>query len=273
MKKQWFLSGFMALAMGVPMVITPQPLAYAAEMTAAQKNALMKKYMKALHTERNQYNRAKAAKELGILGDARALPQLHKTLVTDVSPQVRINSAYAIGRINQKSSVKKLLMALGQQKGIKSNQVDVLLAIIQAIGDMGEAVRLDRLKGKETYTIDSHTVSSLRRLLGQPSPFIREAAVESLWKIRDYSVSKSLIYLLATEAELIVKLTLVQYIADFKDARAIPVLDRLIKDPKEHIDVKAMAQDAKDKLEIMEANGTLRVKDRDFKMPPKPQKK
>ena len=252
MKKQWILSGLVAVSMSSMIHVPVQ----AASMSMSQKTNLLNKYMKSLKTERNQYNRAKAAKELGILGDPRALEQLHRSLVTDVSPQVRINSAYAIGRINKKSSVKPLLRSLAKQKGLKSNQVDVLLAIIQAVGDMGKNAR------------DKHTISSIKRLMRSPSPFIREAAIESLWKIRDYSVSPALVYLLATENELIVKLTLTQYIADFKDGNAIPVLERMLKDPKEHIDVKAMAQDALDKLSMMSENGTLRVKqDKNYKLP------
>lgn len=190
------------------------------------------RFIKVLTTERNQWGRASAAKELGLLKDPRALEQLHKSLLTDISTQVRINSAYAIARINKKPSVKKLLAAIPANRG----KTDVQLAIIQAIGHMKENAREE--------------VPVLVRFLRSPSPYVREATLEALWNIREPRDKIAKIYnrLLETEGELVVKLTLVSHIADFRDPDSIPILERIVAKNNEHVDVKVGARDALDKL-------------------------
>lgn len=193
-------------------------------------------------TNKNPYDRALAARELGILRDPKALTRLHDSLLNDTSTQVRISCANAIARINNKASVKRLLAALPVNRG----RTDAQLAIIRALGDMKENSR--------------EQVPVIVRFLRSPNPFVREATVDALWKIRDYSVSKYLVRLLKIEQETTVKLTLVRLIPDFKDGSAIPVLKDLLKRKEEHADVKALAEDALIKLEEMGITAPIAAK-------------
>lgn len=198
----------------------------------------VRQYLQTLRTDTNQNKRSNAAQQLGILLAAphpvvpEVLDQLHKTLVTDISPQVRVLAANAIARINQASSVDKLLNSITTNHG----KADVQLAIIRAIGDMREK----SLK----------TVPILVRFLRSPDQFVREQTVDALWKIRpkDPRVARALNELLAQEDELVVKLTLTIDIADFKSPESIPILQKIVKNTSEQLDVKAHAQTSLEKL-------------------------
>lgn len=190
-------------------------------------------FLNNLKTERNEWERAHAATWLGILGAEETLEQLHKSLVADVSNQVRINAANAIARINKKSSVKKLLAAIPTNRG----RTDVQLSIIRALGDM-----------KSNAT---EAVPVLIRFLRTPSPYVREATVEALWKIRDPRVIEVLNRLLEQEQELVVKMTLTSVIADFRSPDSIPILEAVSQRANENVDVKANARDALEKMAQM----------------------
>ncbi|PKL76171.1 MAG: hypothetical protein CVV27_11615 [Candidatus Melainabacteria bacterium HGW-Melainabacteria-1] len=140
-----------------------------------------------------------------------------------------------MARINRKSSINKLLQAIPANRG----RTDAQIAIIRALGDMKDNAL--------------ETVPVLVRFLKSPSPFVREATVEALWKIRpsDPRVVVVLNHLLATEAELPVKLTLTSVIADFRSQDSIPILQKITKRAQENVDVKNLAQDALDELEAM----------------------
>lgn len=193
----------------------------------------IQRFLKALQTERNEWERARAATWLGVLEADEALEQLHKSLTSDVSNQVRINASNAIARINKKASVKKLVAAIPDNRG----RTDVQLAIIRALGDMKE------------HSVDAIPV--LVRFLRTPSPYVREATVEALWKIRDPRVTDVLNRLLEQEQELVVKLTLTSVIADFRSPESVAILERITKRANEHVDVKANARDALEKLAQM----------------------
>lgn len=207
----------------------------AASFQVAANRSEVNKYLQTLKTNTNQFQRAEAAKQLGILKDPVALDQLHKSLLSDTSVQVRVNSANAIARINKPASVDKLMAAIGPNKG----KADVQLAIIRAVGDMRQH--------------SLHVVPKLVFFLKSPSPFAREATVEALWKIRpkDPRVVHVLNQLLAQEDEVVVKLTLTHVIADFGSPESVPVLIKIIKRTDEHVDVKGLAQEALDKLAAM----------------------
>ena len=227
------------------------PSAFAQDMQ--NKEQEMRRYIKVLQTERVPGERGQAAKLLGMIGDARALDALHKSLISDTNTDVRRASANAIARINKKSSVSLLLDAIKLNRG----RTDVQLAIIQALGDMGDNSR--------------DIVPVLVSFLRSPSPFVREATVEALWKItaiipsdkskdsRAYSelatqrgkVSHVLNALLSSEDEINVKLTLVSKLADFRDPASIPVLKKVSESSKEHVDVRSLARDALEKLDAM----------------------
>lgn len=220
------------------LLLGPGQIVYTAPVQAQQASkasdeADYQRFIHVLTHERNRWERARAATQLGIQGDARALPQLHKSLVTDISDQVRINSANAIARINKKASVTKLLRAIPVNRG----KTDVQLSIIRAIGDMKDNAR--------------DVVPVLIRFLRSPSPYIREATIEALWKIREprLKISKIFNRLLEQEEELVVKLTLVGYIADFRDPDSLPILEKIAAKSNEHVDVKTLARDAIEKLE------------------------
>lgn len=202
-----------------------------APVQAASK-AEVSKYLKQLQTNPSQWVRAEAARQLGILREASVLPQLHKSLLQDISKQVRINSANAIALINKKSSVPQLMASIKPNNG----KTDVQLAIIRALGDMR-----------------SHSLSevpTLVRFLKSPNQFVREATVEALWKIRpkDPRVINVLNKLLEEERELVVKLTLANVIADFKNPQTAEVLVKVLKRTDENVDVRALAQESLDKL-------------------------
>jgi HEAT repeat protein len=227
------ISGCVCLVvMGAPTVLLQAPVQADTQTSAAQK-AEVQYLLKELTTNRNEFARARAATELGIIGATGALEQLHKSLVTDLSTQVRMTSASAIARINQKSSGKRLLQALVINRG----RTDAQIAIVRAIGDMKSNSR--------------DLVPAVLQILRSPSPFLREAAVEALWKIDDKSVSKYLIRLLKTEDDLMVQLTLCNVIADFKDPASIPLLEKITKTADRHVDVRNLAQEALDKLDAM----------------------
>ncbi|PIQ27062.1 hypothetical protein COW36_14275 [bacterium (Candidatus Blackallbacteria) CG17_big_fil_post_rev_8_21_14_2_50_48_46] len=227
------MTGCVCLGLLTAPLVLVQHSAQAATQTSASSKAEVRKLLYELTTNRNQYARARAATELGIIADPEALEQLHKSLVTDLSTQVRMTSANAIARINHKASGKRLLQALIVNRG----RTDAQIAIIRALGDMKENSR--------------DLVPAILQLLRSPSPFIREVAVESLWKIRDPRASKYLVRLLKTEKELVVKLTLCNVIADFKEPTSIPVLKKISKKADEPADVRTLAKDALEKLEEM----------------------
>lgn len=210
-----------------------QSASSASSCQPGKDQAYLKLMLSRLKSERNPWERAKAATNLGIECNPAALGQLHTSLASDTSTQVRINAANAIARINQKASVKKLLQALSGNRG----RTDVQIAIIRALGDM-------RSNSTEVVPI-------MVRFLRSPSPFVREATIEALAKIKAPKTAELLIKLLETEAELVVKLTLVDVVGDLKDPRAKPVLEKILKRPGEHADVKALAQDALDKFAEM----------------------
>lgn len=193
----------------------------------------IKRFLTALQTERNEWERARAATWLGVLEADEALEQLHKSLTSDVSNQVRINASNAIARINKKASVKKLVAAIPDNRG----RTDVQLSIIRALGDM--------------KTNASEAIPVLVRFLRSPSPYVREATVEALWKIRDPRVVGVLNRLLEQEKELVVKLTLTSVIADFRSPDSVTILENIVKRANEHVDVKTNARDALDKLAQM----------------------
>ena len=217
------------------------------------KEQEVKRYIQVLQTERVPGERGQAAKLLGMLEDPIALDVLHKALISDTNTDVRRACANAIARINQKSSVPRLLEAIKLNRG----RTDVQLAIIQALGDMGETTR--------------DVVPVIVTFLRSPSPFVREATVEALWKItatipadklkepRSYSemakqrdkVSRVLNSLLSTEKELNVLLTLTSLIADFRDPASVPILTKVSENKKAHVDVQSLARDALEKLEHM----------------------
>lgn len=205
----------------------------AAHQLSASEQAEVRFLLTDLRSNRNQYARAKAAKELGLIGATEALEQLHTSLTEDLSTQVRINCAAAIARINQKPSGRRLLRALITNRG----RTDVQIAIVTALGDMRQNAR--------------DLVPAILQLLRSPSPFIREAAVEALWKIGDRNVSKYLVKLLKTETEIVVKLTLCTVLPDFRDPAAMPLLQKLARKADEPADVRGQAQEAYDKMEEM----------------------
>lgn len=208
-------------------------ISLSAEAKTPYKTMNAKQYLYVLTHERNSSERAQAATQLGILGDAAALEQLHKSLLSDTQLQVRINSANAIARINKKPSVKKLLQALSVNRG----KTDVQLAIIRAIGNMGS--------NSKEYT------PVVMRFLKSPNPYVREVTVEALVNIQDSRALPVLNKLLEIEQELVVKLTLTKLIVNFKSASSIPILEKIALRPKEHMDVKALARDSLDKLAEM----------------------
>lgn len=201
----------------------------------AAENAGVATHLKELKTNPSQWTRAEAARQLGILRSKSALSQLHSSLIKDISKQVRINSANAIARINEKSSVPKLMEAIK----LNSGKTDVQLAIIRAVGDM------------RNHSLE--TVPTLVRFLRSPNQFVREATVEALWKIRpkDPRVIHVLNTLMEEEDSLVVKLTLANVIADFKDPSTGPVLVKVLKRTDEHVDVRGLAQESLDKLVAM----------------------
>ncbi len=226
--------GILALAFTVsaPPLITVAPV-FAKDFEKVPQQQKLNSYLNDLRTNRNPNVRARAASYLGVLKNPKALDALHSSLVSDVSEQVRINSANAIARINSKPSAKKLLQAIGSNRG----KTDVQIAIIRALGDM-------RSNTKEFVPV-------IMRFLRSPSPYVREAVVEALWKIQDPRSVKVMNALIDREKELVVKLTLMRYIADFKSPESIPLLRKRARDPKEHLDVRSLARDAIDKLEAM----------------------
>lgn len=223
------------------------------QLDLRHKQQEMDHYLEELRSNRVPGQRGQAAKLLGIIGDPKALPQLEKTLISDTNTDVRRAAANAIARINQKSSIPRLLEAISINRG----RTDVQLAIIQALGDMGDNSR--------------DIVPVMVKFLRSPSPFVREATVEALWKITAHvtvdqlkdpqayaqmdaqrkKVAHLLNQLLKTEDELVVKLTLTSEIADFRDPETIPILKKIVDKANEHVDVRSLARDALDKLEEM----------------------
>ena len=215
----------------VPVFSAPS---FARDTSRIPQQEKLSSYLNDLQTNRNPNVRARAASYLGMLKNPAALPALNKSLTSDINEQVRINAANAIGRINQKASVKQLLQAIRPNRG----KTDVQIAIIRSIGDMGD-------NSKEYVPVIS-------KFLRSPNPYIREAVAEALWKIRDPRSTKVMNALLKQEKELVVQLSLMKYIADFKSPESIPLLEKIIADPKTHIDVRSLARDALDKLETID---------------------
>jgi HEAT repeat protein len=227
------ITGCVCLALaGIPLVFQSQS-AQAATQSSASNLAEVNHFLMELRSNRNHYSRAKAATELGLLGHPAALEQLHISLISDMSEQVRINAVGAIARINQKKSVHRLWNAML----VNRKRTDVQIAIVVAIGDMGKN--------------STDMVPRILQLLNSPNMFMREAAIDALWKIGDHRASKYLVRLLKKESEITVKVTLCRILPDFKDPQAMPVLEKLSRNPEEKPDVRALAQEALDKMEEM----------------------
>lgn len=213
-----------------PFMATPT---FAKDMSRVPQKQKLDSYVNDLQTNRDANVRARAASYLGVLKDPEALPALHQSLITDVDDQVRMNAANAIARINQKSSAKKLLQAIRPNR----SKTDIQIAIIRAMGNMPEHSR--------------EYLSVITNFLRSPNPYIREAVVEALWKIRDPRSVRVMNLLVEREKELVVRLSLMKYIADFKSPASLPLLRKVAASSKEHLDVRSLARDAIDKLEAM----------------------
>lgn len=213
-----------------PLMATPT---FAKDMSRVPQQQKLESYVNDLKTNRNPNIRARAASYLGVLKDPAALPSLHQSLISDIDEQVRMNAANAIARINQKASAKKLLQAIRANR----SKTDVQIAIIRALGNMPDHSR--------------EYLSVITNFLRSPNPYIRETVVEALWHIRDPRSVRVMNLLIEREKELVVRLSLMKYIADFKSPASIPLLKKVAANSKEHLDVRSLARDAIDKLEAM----------------------
>lgn len=81
--------------------------------------------------DRSQYVRERAAKDLGRLGDSRALTPLIEALLHDTSFSVRRSAAYALGTLGDARAVKTLIQALDDTSAC------VRTGAIEALGMLG----------------------------------------------------------------------------------------------------------------------------------------
>lgn len=80
--------------------------------------------------------RARSAEVLGDMGDPRALPSLHDTLLHDPEPLVKCCVAEALGKIGDPESVRYLTLLIRNTESRGSNEV-VILSCVKALGEIG----------------------------------------------------------------------------------------------------------------------------------------
>jgi len=98
--------------------------------------------------------RSDAAKGLGELGDARAVPPLINALQRDGNVVVRDNSARALGKLGDKRAVEPLIAALKD----KSPSVPIFAA--EALGYLGDARAVEPLLALlDSYYVDTRSTA------------------------------------------------------------------------------------------------------------------
>jgi HEAT repeat protein len=176
--------------------------------------------------------RAAAAQALGRLNDKRALPYLFKA-VEDKNDPVREQAAFAFVAMGNKSVAfltdlwrsgdaekrRSALTVLGKMGDKKS-----LSLFTEALRDPDTKVRVTAAQVLAEF--GQKGTDLLIKALQDPEVSVRQAAIESLGRVRDYRAVKPLLQLLGSELKADVLLALSQ----LGSADAVPALLDLLKD-------------------------------------------
>ena len=165
--------------------------------------------------EGDTYVRSDAARDLGDLGDARAVAPLH-TALKDESWEVRLNAAFALGKLGDVRGVEFLKTVLAESdRYIAKNAAYTLLkledprgeqAVVELLTEGGFALRSTQAKiafflvsnddphlekllkpsvTKPLKKVLQKIVSALKRSLSHPDPNIRRMAIDGLGDLAD----------------------------------------------------------------------------------------
>ncbi len=181
------------------------------------KDAVESKLLEDLKS-RSAQMRWNAAANLGMMKSERALPALTNTLNKDVNGQVRLLSAWALGRIGDKKASEALL------KAVRDPWIDARPFAVWALGEIKDPGTVDSL-GKILF-IENETGT-------------REAIVRALRKIGTPSVVPILINALKDDDEN-VRTEAASALGYLKDKRAVEPLAGCLDDDEKQVVLNAL---------------------------------
>ena len=198
---------------------------------------------------RNTAVGAKAAFELGNIGDVSAVPALIQALL-DSNDTLRSNAAGALGKIGDASAVPALIQALKDR--IASVRVSAVVAL-ERIGDDSATPALNDMLQDEHPSVRSYATRALEQIsipvliqtLKNEHPSVRATAVETLGMIRSRSAVPALIERLNDE-DAAVRVTAVEALERIGSMSAVPALVERLSD--QHSSVRSNAAGALGKI-------------------------
>jgi HEAT repeat protein len=163
----------------------------------------------------NKRERNEALKQLGKIGDKKALPHVIEWFEKEGEWQP--DAAYALGQLGDKSVVPKLVAAIDYQVGtgrdrITRNKNRTNINAVRALAML-----------KATEATDN-----MIKLLDTHEPTVREATIKSLGKLGDPKAVDALIKVAKNDKEPFLRKTAIQALGDIADAKAIPTLIEML---------------------------------------------
>lgn len=198
--------------------------------------------------------RKAAARMLGELADADAVPFLAETLRQDSVAAVRQAAAEALGRIRHADAVSTLTHTLQHDDAL-----GVRLAATRALGQIDypsvhaalsramqqdKAAHVRRLAARMLGRLRAQTAASVltQTLRRDEDAGVRQAAAEALEQIGNVAVVPALIHTLWHDRDLGVRLTVVQRLGQMSHPGVVPVLTRALRQASEPLVRQAAAQ-------------------------------
>jgi HEAT repeat protein len=193
-------------------------------------------------TDEDWHVRQAAAKALGEIGNVTAIPHLSKALM-DEDWHVRRAAAQALGKIGDGTAISLLSAALSDE------DEDVREATAKALGEIGDATAISCLskslmdKSANVRWIaaqalgeigDGIAVPHLSKVLMDTDWHVREAAAQALGEIGDGIAVPHLSKVLM-DTDWYVRRAAVQALSAIDDATAIPLLSKALTDDDWHV--------------------------------------
>ena len=162
--------------------------------------------------------RLNSAQALGQIRDVAAVPGLREAL-HDPEAIVRVNSAEALGEIKDAAAVSALSEALHDPEAIVRDSA------AWALGEIKDAT----------------AVPALSKALHDPEGVVRNSAAEALGEIRDATAVPALCEALLHDTNVGVRSWAAEALGEIKDATAVPALSEALHDPKDRVRKSAAA--------------------------------
>jgi HEAT repeat protein len=213
--------------------------------------------------DENAEVRAAAARSLGKLEDARAVPGLIGAL-KDVEPKVRSAAAEALGQFKDSRAIDALSAALNDTNTeVKQNVLEALSQYEEGVPSAG-VVRLLNDSNAEIRHKAAHLVGQLKdrsasgalaRLVRDPDSDVRQAAIEALAELRDQSAAAAILPALS-DSNADVRHQALGAMDDLKAPIPEPTLLALMRDPS--ADVRGKAAELAGERSVIGAIPSLR---------------